>query len=140
MFILSKDDTWRSPTALFNLPVLPAWALALARVIVHPARPLQVLTDDLATQIDKDFVYISAAPGRGLVVRGIAPVLGETEGAGARYGPVFFEVGLVADDHEWDFFVVFDADNLFTEFGELVQGGHACDGEDEEEALALLHV
>jgi hypothetical protein len=120
MFILSKDDTWRPPTALFNLPVLPAWALALARVIVGPARPLQVLTDDLATQIDEDFVYIGAAPGRGLVVRSVAPILGEAEGARARYSAVFFEVGLVADDHEGDFLVVFDADDLLAEFGELV--------------------
>jgi hypothetical protein len=120
VFILSKDDTWRPPTALLNLPVLPAWALALAKVIVGPARPLQVLTDDLATQIDKDFVYISAASGRSLVVRGVAPILGEAEGAGARYGTVFFEVGFVADDHEGDFLVVFDADDLFAEFGELV--------------------
>jgi hypothetical protein len=81
---------------------------------------LQVLTDDLATEIDEDFVYVGATPGRGLVVRGVAPVLGEAEGAGARYGAVFFEVGFVADDHEGDFFVVFDADDLFAEFGELV--------------------
>jgi hypothetical protein len=81
---------------------------------------LQVLTDNLATQIDKDFVYIGAAPGRGLVVWGIAPILGEAEGAGAGNCTVFFKVGFVTDDHEGDFFVVFDADDLFAEFGELV--------------------
>lgn len=119
---------------------MPARALALAIKFGVSGRPLQVLADDLATEIDEDFVDVGTAPGRGLVVWSIAPVLRQAEGTGTRHGAVFFEVRLVADDHEGDLFVVFDADDLFAEFRELVQGGHACDGEDEEEALTLLHV
>lgn len=119
---------------------MPAWTLALAILFGVSARPLQVLADDLATEIDEDFVHVGAAPGRGLVVWGVAPGLGQAEGTGTRHGAVFFEVGLVADDHERDFFVVFDADDLFADFGEFMKRGHAGDGKDEEEALSLFHV
>ena len=61
---------------------------------------------------------------------------------GSRPGDdaILFEIGLVADDHERDVLIVFDADDLFAKLGQLVEAAHAGDGEDEEETLALLHI
>ncbi len=51
-----------------------------------------------------------------------------------------FQIGLVANDDDRDVLVVFDADDLLSQFGEFVEAAHAGDGEDQEEPLALLHV
>ena len=61
---------------------------------------------------------------------------------GSRPGDnaILFEIGLVANDHERDVLVIFDADDLFTKLSQLVEAAHAGDGEDEKETLALLHV
>lgn len=62
------------------------------------------------------------------------------EGFGAGDGAVFFEVRFVADDDEGDEGIVFDADDLVAEFVEFGKGGQGGYAEDEEEALAGLHV
>lgn len=93
--------------------------LPLPRVTARP-RPLLVLANNLATQVNKNLVHVCAAPCRSLVVWSIAPALGEAEGSGSGDGAVFFEVGFVAHDDEGHFLVVFDADDLLAEFGELV--------------------
>lgn len=67
-------------------------------------------------------------------------MLGDLESACTGHGAVFFEVGLVADDDDGDVGIVFDTDDLVAELGQLVKTAGGCDGEDEEEALALLHV
>jgi hypothetical protein len=103
-------------------------------------RGLQILANNLATQIDKDLVHVCATTGGCLVVRRIAPALRERKGACARHGAVFFEIGFVADYDNGHFGVVLDADDLFADFGEFVERGHARDREDEEEALSLFHV
>ena len=102
------------------LAVRPVEMVASAVGVAAGFRALQVFADDLAAQVDEDFVDVCAAPGGRLVVWGVAPGLGEAEGAGSGDGAVFFEVGFVADDDQRDFFVVFNADDLFAEFGEFV--------------------
>ena len=62
------------------------------------------------------------------------------ERTGAGDGAVFFEVGFITDDDEWDQRVVFDADDLIAEFVEFREGVHGGYAEDEEEALAGFHV
>lgn len=97
------------------------------RALALPQRPrgrriaLHILADDLATEVDEDLVDVGSSASRGLVVRGVAPALGEGECAGARHGPVFFQIGFVADDDEWHFLVVFDADDLLAELREFVE-------------------
>ena len=62
------------------------------------------------------------------------------KGAGAGDGAVFFEIRFVADNDKGNEGVVFDADNLVAEFVEFGEGGQGGYAEDEEEALARLHV
>lgn len=99
-----------------------------------------ILADDLPAEIHKRLIDIGS-PSRGrLVIRGVAPALGDGERAGPRDGTVILEIGFVADDDKGDALVVFDADDLLAELVEFVEGAEACDGENEEEALAGLHV
>ena len=88
----------------------------------------------------KGLVDTGSPPGTSFVIRGVTPAGGDGQGASAGDGPVFFEVGLVADDDEGDEGVVFDTDDLFAQFVEFVEGGEGGYGEDEEEALAGFHV
>ena len=99
-----------------------------------------ILANNLPAEIHKGLVDTGSPPSTSLVVRGVTPAGGDGEGASAGDGPVFFEVGLVADDDEGDAGVIFDADDLFAQFVEFVEGGEGGDGEDEEEALAGFHV
>lgn len=95
-----------------------------------------VLPDNLPTQIHKRLVHVRSPSRAGFVIRRVVPGLGDREGAGARDGAVFFEIGLVADDDEGDVGVVFDADDLVAEFVQFGEGGEGGYAEDEEEALA----
>ena len=79
--------------------------------------PDDILADNLPAEIHKGLVDVGAPARARLVVRGVAPVLGDGEGAGARDGTVFLEVALVADDDEGHVGVVFDTDDLVAEFG-----------------------
>ena len=99
-----------------------------------------VLPDNLPAEIHKGFIDVRPSARARFVIGCVPPALGDTEGAGAGHGAVFFEVTLVANDDEGDTLVVFDADDLVAEFVELGEGGEGGDGEDEEEALAGLHV
>jgi len=102
--------------------------------------PLAFFLNDLGAQVQKHFVDVRPPSRAGLVVRFLAPTLGELEGSGTGDHAVVFHVGFVAHDHEGDVLVVFDADDLFAEFGEFVEGVRVADGEDEEETLTLFHV
>ena len=96
--------------------------LALAiRARILAWRALGILLHDLTTQVDEDLIDVCATTRRSLVVRRIVPALCERKGFSARDGTVFFQVGFVADDHDGDGFVVFDADDLFAEFGKFLQ-------------------
>ena len=103
-------------------------------------RGRHVLADDLPAEIHKRFVHISAAAGARFVVWSVSPVLGDGKGARARHGPVFFEIGFVADDDERDGGIVFDAHDLVPQFVKFGKGGEGGDAEDEEEALTGFHV
>ena len=62
------------------------------------------------------------------------------KGFGAGYGAVFFEIRLVADDDNRDGGVVFDADDLVSEFIEVRKGSQGCYAEDEKETVARFYV
>ena len=102
--------------------------------------PDDILANNLPAEIYKGLVDVGAAARARLVVRGVAPVLGDGEGAGVGDGAIFLEIALIPHDNEGHMGVVFDADNLVAEFGEFGEGGEGGDGEDEEEALAGFHV
>lgn len=92
--------------------------------------PRAILLDDLGTKIQKYFIHIRPPSGTGLVVRFLPPTLGELEGSGTRYHAVVFHVCFVAYNDHGDVFVVFDADDLFAEFGQFVEGICVADGKD----------
>lgn len=99
-----------------------------------------VLADDLPAEIHKGFVDVGAAAGARFVVGRVAPGLRDGEGAGPRHGPVFFQVGFVADDDQRHARVVLYPHDLIAEFVQFREGGERGDTEDEEEALAGFHV
>ena len=105
-----------------------------------PQRSAPIILDDLPTDIDKDVIDINTPSRGGFEVGSVAPLLGQLEDSLAGDLPVVLKVGLVANDDEGDVFVFFYAHDHVAEFGEFAQAVHVGDGEDEEEALALLHV
>lgn len=79
-----------------------------------------VFHDDLSAEVDKGFVDVCSSPRAGFEIRYV-PFAGYGEGAGARYGAVFFEVGFVADEDHGDVVVFFYSPYLLAELGELVE-------------------
>ena len=106
----------------------------------HRLRARLILSHNLPAEIHERLVHIRPPPRARLVVWGVSPPLTHGEGSGAGDGAVFFEVGLVADNHEGHAWIVFDADYLFAQLVKLVKTTKGCDGEDEKEALAGFHV
>ena len=64
----------------------------------------------------------------------------DLKGFGARYGAVFFEVRFVANDDNRDGGVVFDADDLVSEFIEVRKGSQGGYAKDEKETVARFYV
>ena len=64
----------------------------------------------------------------------------DLKGFGAGYGAVFFEVRFVADDDNRDGGVVFDADDLVSEFIEVRKGSQGGYAKDEKETVAGFYV
>ena len=95
----------------------------------------RVLPHDLPAEVAEDVVDVGAVPGRGFVVRRVAPALRDGEGARTRDGAVFLEVGFIADEHDGCVRVVLDPDDLFAELGQLEQAVETRDGEYEEESV-----
>lgn len=115
---------WR-PIPSFHLPDL---------------RGRNVLSDNLPAEIHKGLVNVCPPPCACFVVGRVSPALGDPKCARAGDCTVFFEVAFVADNDEWDALVVFNANDLVTEFVEFGEGGKGGDGEDEEETLTGFHV
>jgi hypothetical protein len=99
-----------------------------------------VFLQDLATKIDEGFVDVDTSPGRCFVVGFGTPLLSELKGSASGDDSVFFHVTLVADHYHWDIVVFFDANDLLSEIGELVEGVQVGNREDEQEAISLFHV
>ena len=112
----------------------------LRDLLFRKRRPRTVLLYDLRTKVQKHLVDVRPPSGTGLVVRLLTPRLSQLESSSSGHDTVVFHVGFVPDHDERDVFVVFDADDLFAQLGELVEGVHVADAEDEEEALSLFHV
>lgn len=74
---------------------------------------MQVLSDDLSAEVNEDLVDVGSSASRCLIVRGIAPALGEREGASTGHRAVLLQVGFITYDDDGDFLVIFDADDLF---------------------------
>lgn len=139
---LSQDIT---PRALGNLLSSPSPLLVRPSRTIPPLhlphlRGGHILADNLPAEIHKGLVDIGPPPRTRLVIRRIPPRLADAEGARARHGPVFFQVGFVADNDQGNALVVFDAHDLVAELVELGEGGQGGDREDEEEALPRFHV
>ena len=62
------------------------------------------------------------------------------KGFGAGYGAVFFEVAFVTDDDNRDGGVVFDANDLVSEFIEVREGSQGGYAKDEKETVARFYV
>lgn len=125
-----------APSGLIPRPPLSVGA----RLHLPHLRRGHILADNLPAEIHKRLVHIGPASRARFVIRRVAPVLADGEGARSGDGAVFFEIGFVAHDDERNSRVVFDADNLVAEFVEFRQGGEGRYGEDQEEALAGFHV
>jgi len=121
------------------MPSPPAAAVVPSRTHGRVA-PQHIPPDDLPAHIGEDLVDVGLAAGAGLVIRRVAPLLGDGEGPRAGDLAVFFEVGFVAHQHYGDVGVVFQVHELFAELVEFGERGHGCYAEDEEETLAGLHV
>lgn len=93
-------------------------------------RRRHILADDLPAEIHKGLVHIRAAPRARLVIRRVAPVLADGEGARAGDGAVFFQIGFVAYDDEGDARIVLDPNDLVAEFVEFGEGGEGGYGKD----------
>ena len=121
---------------------MPIWSFpspSLELLIAHLGQ-VHIFADDLSAKIDKDLVDVGSPSSGGLVIRSIAPALRQLVRHLPRYSAVVLEIRLVAYDDEGDTWVVLDANDLLSQLGQFMQAAHACNGEDEEEALALLHV
>lgn len=138
-----QDDTSITSAALpssssvVSIRSIPASSRLL--LLVHLG-PIGVFGDDLRAEVVKHFVDVAAQPSRCLVVGFLSPLLGQLEGSSSGHYPLVFHVGFVANHHQRNILIVLDADDLFSQLGELIKGVHVADGEDEEEALALSHV
>lgn len=82
----------------------------------------------------------TSPPSTRLIIRRISPTLTETKRLLATHCSISLQVRLVAYYNDRHVLVVFYADDLFAQFGELVEGTAGRDGEDEEKALASFHV
>lgn len=78
-------------------------------------RRRDVFADNLPAEIHKRLVNVGAAARACFVVGRIAPRLRDGEGTGPRHCPIFFQVRLVADDHERNTGVIFYPHNLISE-------------------------
>lgn len=70
----------------------------------------------------------------------VAPALAHREGSRPGHHSFVVQVGFVAHYDQWDLRVVFNPDDLVSEFVKLGKGTEGGNGEDEEEALTGFHV
>jgi len=113
---------------------------ASLQVLIAHLGQVHIFADDLPAEIHKDFVDIGSSSSGCLVIWRIAPALRQLVRYLPSYGAVVIEIGLVAYDDQGDVWVVLDPDDLLSQFGQFMQATHACNGEDQQEPLALLHV
>ena len=121
---------------------MPVWSFpppSFELLIAHLGQ-VHIFADDLPAEIHENFVDVSSPSSRGLIVWSIAPALRQFVRHLPRHRAVVLQIGLVTYDDEGDIRVVFDADDLLPQLGQFMQATHACNGEDQEESLALLHV
>lgn len=105
----------------------------------HPGSPLSSphRHSTLSHKMEKPH---TSPPSTRLIIRRISPILTETKRLLATHCSISLQVRLVAYYNDRHVLVVFYADDLFAQFGELVEGTAGRDGEDEEKALAGFHV
>lgn len=123
-------------------PMPSMWSLAPSASAFHISYlgSRHILADNLPAEIHERLIDICPPSRARFVVRRVAPALADRECARTRHRPVFFQVGLVAHNDEWNARVIFDANNLIAEFVQFGQGREGSDGEDEKESLTGFHV
>jgi len=97
------------------------------------------LLADLANEGKEPFLDVDPGFGGGLQERTIER-LGQVLAFGLRDLSLGLEIALVPADDEGHLVGVFDAEDLLSECGDLVEGCSRCDGVDAEEALTRPHV
>ena len=100
----------------------------------------RVAAHDLTNKISKHFINVWAEFGRGLVERSFAPLVGDTHAKIRCYLALWHQVGFVGNKHHGHILVILDANNLLTQFHELLQRAFVGDRVDENKALAILNV
>ena len=108
--------------------------------LVVPVVLTFVLLEDLTTQVVEGLIDVDATASRGLVIRLRAPLLSQLECSALGDNSIFLQVAFVAHHDDGNIIVVFDADDLLSQGGQLVEGVHVGDGENEKKAISLLHV
>lgn len=111
----ARSPSSRLTSSLFLfLGSVGPFPFALLIVAALRRAALQIFPNDLPAEIDKHLVNIGSPAGRGLVVGGIAPALREGKCASTRHRTVLFEIRLVSYNHNGNFLVVLDANDLFS--------------------------
>ncbi len=123
-------------------PLMPGLSLSwgLVNLLVVTVEAAAVFLQNLTAQIREGLINIDTASGGSLVVGLGAPLLSQLERSCTGDYTILLHIALVANNHHGNVVVVLDANDLLSELGELVEGVHVGNGEDEQEAISLLHV